>query len=252
MAPRIDSLLAILASGAAMSAVALVGAVALLAPEATLTRWVKPMVALASGTLFGGALFHMMPHAIASSGGGLSPFVGIAVGFSAFLALDQLLHWHHCHRLPSEHTAPLTWLLLLADGLHNLLGGMAIGAMFLVDLRAGWAGWLAAVMHEVPQELGDFGVLVHGGWSPRRALAFNFLSALTFLLGGVAVWSIGARVEVEALVAVGAGNFLYIAAADLVPEFRTTQQLSRGVERFFGFVAGLVAMGAARVWLGAP
>jgi zinc and cadmium transporter len=105
------------------------------------------------------------------------------VGFLIFFGLEQFLHWHHCHRAFAECKQPLTYLILIGDGLHNFLGGLSIAGVFIVDIRLGVAAWLAAAAHEVPQELGDFGVLVHGGWKKRTALLFNLLSGLTFLVG---------------------------------------------------------------------
>lgn len=110
----------------------------------------------------------------------------LLAGFAAFFALEQFLHWRHCHHeFPDRARQPLTYLVLVGDGLHNLLGGLAVGGAFIADIRLGIGAWLAAASHEVPQELGDFGVLVHGGWEKRRALIFNALSALTFLMGGL-------------------------------------------------------------------
>jgi zinc and cadmium transporter len=140
----------------------------------------------------------------------------LAVGFVVFFCLEQFLHWHHCHR--PQHQQPLTYLLLLADGLHNFIGGLAVGAAFMVDISLGVTTWIAAAAHEVPQELGDFGVLVHGGWSTRKALGFNLLSALTFPVGGLIAYAAAARIDVSLFIPFAAGNFLYIGAADLVPE----------------------------------
>lgn len=210
----------ILLTGFAMSAIALVGSLTLLVRQETLQRAVSPLVALAAGSLLGGAFFHMMPTAIEAMGPGLAPWLWLTGGFLAFLALERLLRWHHCHDLGCEHDATLGWLVLLADGLHNLVGGLAVGSALVLDLEVGLMAWLAAAAHEVPQELGDFGVLVHGGWSPRRALAFNFASALTFPLGAVVAWAASASVDTTFLVPFAAGNFLYIAAADLLPELQ--------------------------------
>jgi zinc and cadmium transporter len=113
---------------------------------------------------------------------------------------------------------PLTYLILLGDGLHNFIGGLAIASTFLIDIRLGITAWLAAAAHEIPQELGDVGVLVHGGWPRRTALLYNFLSAATFLLGGLVTYALSSTVDVTYLIPFAAGNFVYIAAADLVPE----------------------------------
>lgn len=225
-----QSFLWITASGLAMSALAFVGGLTLLLSEATMRRLLLPMVAFSAGSLLGGALFHMLPAALAGNRSPTSTFAWVLVGFLLFFALEQFLHWHHCQRAEAACRRPLTYLILLGDGLHNLLGGLAVAGTFLVDIRLGITAWLAAALHEIPQEIGDFGVLLHGGWSRGRALAFNFLSALTFLLGGWITYFLSHHVEVDFLVPLAAGNFLYIAASDLVPE----------VNRHFGWWRNLL------------
>ena len=236
------TLLIILSFGLLMSLIALIGGLFIFLPEATLKRWLKPLVAFAAGSLLGGAFFHMLPHALGAGGQRDQVMLWVVVGFTAFFVLDQLLEWHHCHRPPSEHVRPLGPLLLVADGVHNLLGGLAISAIFLTDIRAGIAAWIAAALHEIPQEIGDFGAIVHAGYSRRRALFYNFLSALTFPLGGVVAYVIGQSMSVHFLVALGAGNFLYIAAADLIPEVKRSEQLRVTGIRFVFFVLGVLLL----------
>lgn len=228
----------ILVSGVLMSALALVGAVALVLPERHLRRLLLPLVALAAGTLLGGAFFHMIPAALAADGGLVSLFFWVLLGFSVFLALEQFLHWHHCHRADAECHQPLGYLILLGDGLHNFLGGLAVAGAFLIDVRVGITTWLAAAAHEVPQELGDFGVLVHAGWSKKKALLFNVLSALTFLLGALLAYAASFEMDVSFLLPFAAGNFIYIAASDLVPEVNKQRDLARSALHFGCFVAG--------------
>lgn len=196
------------------------------------------MVALAAGTLLGGALFHMIPASVDRLGNNLSIYVWILVGFTLFLGLEQFLHWHHCHRTPSEHR-PLTYLILIADGIHNFVDGLAVAGAFLIDTKVGISAWLATAAHEVPQELGDFGILIHGGWNKRRALAYNFLSALTFLVGGLVAYAASFAIDVTFLVPLAAGNFIYIAAADLIPEIKREDTLKLNVLHFVSFHVGL-------------
>jgi zinc and cadmium transporter len=203
--------------GLAMSVLALSGSLTLLLPERVFGRVVPPLVGLAAGTLLGGALLHMLPEAVDAMGNELDVYLWLVGGFLSFFVLEQFLHWHHCHRAVAEHE-PLGYLILVADGVHNFIGGLAVAGAFLVDVRVGVVTWIAAAAHEIPQELGDFGILIHAGWSRPRALLFNFLSALTFLLGGWIAYLLSDRFEVTGLLPFAAGNFVYIAAADLIPE----------------------------------
>jgi zinc and cadmium transporter len=222
-----------------MSAIALVGSVTLLLEERTLKRILLPLVAFAAGSLLGGAFFHMLPAGFAAGMGDIAVYSWILGGFAVFFGLEQFLHWHHCHRSDVECKKPLTYLILVGDGLHNFLGGMAVAGAFLIDIRLGIITWLAAAAHEVPQELGDFAVLVHGGWPRARALAFNVLSASTFLLGSLLAYAASFQLEMTFLVSLAAGNFLYIGASDLVPEVNRHRDAATNVLLFAMFAAGL-------------
>jgi zinc and cadmium transporter len=238
--------------GLLMSGIALVGGLTILMPRAALDRILLPLVAFAAGSLIGGAIFHLLPTGVAQMGNATSLWLWLGLGFLVFFCLEQFLHWHHCHRSTHDHAEPLSWLILVADGLHNFLGGLSVGAVFLVDLRLGIAAWLAAAAHEVPQELGDFGVLVHYGWSPRRALLYNLLSALTFPAGMLLAWGIAGQLDVACLIPFGAGSFLYIGCADLIPEVKKAQSLSRAAEHLVCFMLGLALLLALRVALPDP
>jgi zinc and cadmium transporter len=236
----------ILGGGLCMSAIALSGSITLLLPPATLDRLVTPLVAFAAGSLLGGAFFHMLPAALDRGRPAAEVFAWAMLGFTLFFALEQLLHWHHCHRATAhrqvpqhEGHAPLTWLILIGDGLHNFLGGLGVAGVFLIDVRLGITAWLAAAAHEVPQELGDFGVLVHGGWRKGTALLVNLLSGLTFLLGGLLAWAASAHLDVEFLVPLAAGNFVYLGASDLVPEVRGHESARENLLHLAAFCAGL-------------
>lgn len=232
----------ILVSGVAMNAIALVGALVLLLPAEVLRRLLRPLVAFAAGSLLGGAFFHMIPAAAERTSNPSWLYGLVLSGFSVFLALEQLLHWHHCHRDAVQCQKPVATLILVGDALHNLLGGMSIGGIFLVDARLGVLAWIAAAAHEVPQELGDFAVLLHGGWRPGRALAFNVASGSTFLLGGLLVYLVGGALDVTPLIPFAAGNFIYIGASDLVPEIKEHDRRREGLLHLMTFVAGLALM----------
>lgn len=241
-----EALAWIIISGLAMSGIALVGGITLFLDDSTLQKLTLPLVAFAAGSLIGGAFFFMIPASIEAMGNSIAPFCWIVAGFTTFFALEQLLHWHHCHRAEAGCKKPLTYLILIGDGLHNFIGGLAIAGTFLVDIRLGIMTWLAAVAHEVPQELGDFGVLIHGGWSKRSALAFNALSALTFLLGGLIAYMLSFNLDISFLVPFAAGNFIYIGATDLVPEVNKHAGLRNNLIHFSAFVGGLLVILATR------
>lgn len=232
----------IVGSSLAMSAIAMVGSLTLVLKEETLQRIILPLVAFAAGSLIGGAFFHMIPAGIAKSGNTMGVYVWILAGFSVFFALEQFLHWHHCHRASTDCKKPLTYLILIGDGLHNFIGGLAIASIFITDIRLGIMAWLAAAAHEIPQELGDFGVLIHGGWEKRKALMFNMLSALTFLAGGLLTYTLSFNFDVSFLIPFAAGNFIYIGASDLVPEVKGHENLRINFVNFLAFISGLALM----------
>jgi zinc and cadmium transporter len=235
-------------SGIAMSLLALSGSLTLLLPARAFDRVVPALVALAAGTLLGGAMLHMLPEAVAAMGNELGVYLWLVGGFLSFFVLEQFLHWHHCHRAVAEH-GPLGYLILVADGVHNFIGGLAVAGAFLVDVRVGLVTWIAAAAHEVPQELGDFGILVHAGWGKARALLFNVASALTFLLGGWVAYGLSGRFEVTWLLPFAAGNFIYIAAADLIPELTGYPEASRKALLSATFLLGLALLTVVAVVL---
>jgi zinc and cadmium transporter len=137
-------------------------------------------------------------------------------------------------------------LILIADGLHNFIGGLAVAGAFLIDVRVGISAWIAAAAHEIPQELGDFGILIHGGWKKGRALLYNLLSALTFLVGGIIAYGASLTADVTFLLPFAAGNFIYIAAADLIPEIKHEENAWLNVLHFLSFVLGIALLLAVR------
>jgi zinc and cadmium transporter len=229
----------ILAACLAMSALALIGLVSLLVSEARVRAALLPLVAFSAGSLLGGAFLHLIPEATATRDPDTPVFVAVLAGFSLFFLLEQFLAWHHAHALAPPEKTPVTYLILVADGLHNFIGGLAIGASFLVSVDVGIVTWIAAAAHEVPQELGDFAILRHGGWRRAPALVANFLSALTIVPGGLVAYYAAPRLDTAVLLAFAAGNFVYIAASDLIPEVKQERSLGRSLVHFGAFCAGI-------------
>ena len=245
-----ETLIWIIGSSLLMSALALIGSVTLILKEEILNKIILPLVAFAAGTLIGGAFFHMIPAGIISYGNTTGFYLWIVIGFTMFFMLEQFLHWHHCHRADVDCKKPLTYLILIGDGLHNFIGGLAVAGVFLIDIRLGIMTWLAAAAHEIPQELGDFGVLIHGGWTKHSALIFNVLSALTFLIGGLLTYTLSFEFDLSFLVPFAAGNFIYIGASDLIPEIKKHENLRMNIIHFLSLTAGIVLMLIIRILIG--
>jgi zinc and cadmium transporter len=243
----VSSLAWIVASSLAMSAIAWVGLVTLALNEDQLRRLLLPLVAFAAGSLLGGALLHLLPEAVAAHGAAVETFLPVLAGFALFFLMEQFLAWHHTHSMAAAVKQPVTYLILLADGLHNFIGGLAIGASFLVSTEVGVVTWIAAAAHEVPQELGDFGILIRGGWRKWQALLANFVSAAAILPGALLAFYVSTDVDIALLLSFAAGNFIYIAASDLIPEVKHDRLLRNNLIHFASFVAGILVILVTRL-----
>jgi zinc and cadmium transporter len=187
------------------------------------------LISFATGTLLGAALLGLLPHALAAVPGTDTHVIPLAVliGLLGFFLLEKLVLWRHCHadscevHVPGEndHKHSSGVMILFGDGLHNFLDGILIAGAFLTDIHLGIVTSLAVAAHEIPQEVGDFAVLLHGGFSRGRAFFFNILASLTTVIGGVLAWL--ALQEMTAalpyVLAIAASSFIYIAVADLIP-----------------------------------
>ncbi len=253
-APESMPLLYSLIAVGIVSLVSFAGLFALTLREGTLKRAVFALVALAIGTLFGDAFVHLIPEALESGLGEATVGIAVMSGILAFFMLEKFLFWHHSHGAHEETAesiarhdhAPraLGPLVLVADFVHNMLDGVIIGASFLVGSEVGVATTIAVVIHEIPQEIADFGLLIHSGWSRGKALMWNFFSALSAFLGLLLVALVGASVEsfIPIAAAVTAGAFIYIAGSDLVPELRKTAGLKSTLVQFVSIVVGFAIL----------
>ena len=169
------------------------------------------------------------------------------VGFSSFFLLERVLMWRHCH----EHECDIhafTYLNLIGDGLHNFIDGVIIAAGYLTGFPVGIATTFAVAMHEIPQELGDFAILVYGGFSKTRALLFNFLSAVTAVFGAIlGYFFLQSHDSIIYVLPFAAGNFLYIASSDLIPELHKELSLKKSFESFIVFIFGICLMYAFKI-----
>jgi len=231
----------------AVSAIAFAGIVVLVLQDKLLRRIVPILVAFAVGALLGDTLFHLLPE-LAEDGGitvGLSWVMAVSILF--LYVLEKFIHLHHQLNAPEHrHVHPVVLTNLLGDGVHNFIDGAIIAGSFLVSPSLGIATTIAVALHEIPQEMGDLGILVHAGLSPKRALVYNVASAMTALLGAViALLLDGAIGGVERpLLAISAGAFIYIAGADLIPELHKGTSIRIGILQFFGIAGGFAVMAA--------
>jgi zinc and cadmium transporter len=203
-----------------VSLISLVGIAFISVSDERMRRIDLFLVSLAAGSLFGDAFIHLLPEAFAKPETSVAVSTSVLAGIFAFFILEKFLLWRHEHSLKSERSIqPVGYMNLLADGVHNLIDGMIIGASYSISTRVGIATTLAVILHEIPQEIGDFGVLIYAGFSRTRALFFNFLSATLAIVGTTIALLVGAKVATFSalMLPLAAGGFIYIAGSDLIP-----------------------------------
>ncbi len=204
-----------------VSLISLIGIFTITLKPERLKGMVLTMVSFAVGGLFGDALIHLIPEAFEQLGSGPVTSLLIVVGIFLFFALEKFLRWQHCHIPTSEnHIHPVATINLVGDAVHNLMDGVIIAVGFLASPQIGFATTLAVIFHEIPQEIGDLGILIHKGLSIKKALFLNFLSALMSFAGAMIALVIGPKIAgfTAYCLPVIAGGFLYIAGSDLIPE----------------------------------
>jgi len=232
-----------------VSAISLIGVVTLSVQDKLLHRLLPLLVALAAGAMLATAFFDLLPDAIRSDGVAQSmPLVLVGIVF--FLLIERFLHWHHHHKhhhVSDKKECPVGWLSLIGSTLHNFIDGTIIAAGFIVSPQIGFLTTISIITHEIPHEIGDFSLLIWGGFSKRKAIFFNFLSALASLAGGVLTFFVASFVPglTAVLLPLAAGQFIYIACVDLAPEMHKENNSRRSVEQLaaFGFgIAMIVVM----------
>ncbi len=241
-------LLWILAATIIDGLLALIGGISFLLKEKILSRILLILVAFSAGALLSGAFFHLIAESIESMET-VQAFSYVLVGFIVFFLIERLLHWHHCHAGRCD-VHGFTYLILLGDGIHNFIDGLVIAASFIVGIPFGIVTALLIIGHEIPQELGDFGVLVYGGFSRKKALGFNLLSQLTSVVGGVTGFLLAGAEWFSFLLPFAAGGFIYIAASDLIPELHKEQSLKKSLLYFLFFILGISFMLGIKLALG--
>ncbi|MFZ5800606.1 MAG: ZIP family metal transporter [Candidatus Omnitrophota bacterium] len=236
----------ILSSTVLVSLISLVGVFTFAFHERALKKALFMLVGFSAGALIGGAFFHLIPEGL-EEGNANAVFLYTILGFTLFFLLEKYFYWRHCHSGVCD-VHPFTYLNLIGDGFHNLLDGVVIAAGFLVSLKLGIVTTLAVVLHEIPQELGDFGVLVYGGFSRAKALWFNLLSSLAAILGAVLGFFISSLVGnfTGFILPFTAGGFIYIASSDLIPELHKELDTRRSMAAFVFFILGVLFMWLAK------
>ena len=242
----------ILAATFADSIVSLVGVFSLWVKDRILKDILFSLVALSAGALLSGALFHLITESFEKMSTNTS-FMLVVGGFSMFFLMEKFLYWHHCHNGNCE-AHPYTYLILIGDAIHNFIDGLVIAASFVAtpgDPRFGVITTLIIIAHEVPQELGDFAVLVYGGMTKTRALLCNFISQTACVLGGLLGYAAASFCTPFSiyLLPVAAGGFIYIAASDLIPELHRELNVRKSILAFFFFVVGVMFMLGAKLLL---
>lgn len=227
-----------------ISILSLIGVVSLLIKEKILEKTLFILIGFSAGALIGSAFLHLIPEALENCSDD-NVFVFVLVGFSAFFVLERFIKWRHCHKHGGEcEIHSFVYLNLIGDGLHNFIDGLVITASFSVSINLGLVTTVAVILHEIPQEIGDFGVLVYGGFSKAKALMFNLASALTSVLGAIVGYIIYLKVESFSyvLLAITAGGFIYISSSDLIPELHKEIKTKKALLSFVFFLIGIVFM----------
>lgn len=229
----------------AISLVSLAGVFTLSLDQKKLYRGLIYLVSFSAGALMGDAFIHLIPEAYESSQNIEAIPLLILSGIFLFFILEKIVHWRHCHEEPcDQHPHPFSYIILIGDSVHNFIDGMVIAASFLVSIPLGIATAVAVFFHEIPQEVGDFASLIYGGFTRKKALFLNFMTALTAMAGAslVLIFSFNVENFNQFLIPFAAGGFIYIAGSDLIPELHKHNQFKKGIGQAIAFLFGIGIM----------
>lgn len=223
-----------------ISSASLIGIFSLTVKKELLNKILLFLVSLSTGTLMGGAFLHLLPEAAEKLPGNLL-FSLVLFSFMVFYFIEEVFHWRHCHKGECK-VHSFGYINLIGDSVHNFIDGLIIAATFLIDVKLGITTSIAIAFHEIPQEIGDFGVLLYAGFEKKKALVFNFLVALAAVLGGIVGYFMSFQIEslTAYLLPFAAGGFLYISTSDLIPEIRKQTSLKRSIISFVFFLLGIL------------
>jgi zinc and cadmium transporter len=239
-----DKLILALSATVIVSLISLIGVISFPLKKESLKNFLIYFVSFSAGALFGDVFFHLLPD-IAEKGFNLSLSLAILSGIVASFAIEKIICWRHCHLpITRSHIHSFAYMNLFGDFIHNFIDGLTIGASYLISPIVGHATALAVIFHEIPQEIGDFGVLLHGGFEKNKALLVNFLTSLSAIVGVLVVFFVFAKFNQlnNFLIPFAAGNFIYIAGSDLIPELHKETELKKGMIQLLTFIFGLIVM----------
>jgi zinc and cadmium transporter len=234
-----------LASVVLVSVISLIGILTLSIREKILKKIMILFVSFSAGALLGDAFIHLLPEIVEEEGFGLNISLSVLLGILIFFALEKLIYWRHCHILTSEeHVHTFTYMNLIGDGVHNFIDGMIIAGSFLISIPLGLTTTIAVILHEIPQEIGDFSVLIYGGFKKSKAIFYNMMAALTAIIGAVIILIIGEELTGlhVVLVPFTAGGFIYIAGTDLIPELQKEVRPMVSLAQMGALLLGIVLM----------
>lgn len=228
-----------------ISLISFIGVFALAISKEKLQKLIIFLVSLSAGTLLGDSFLHLIPEAVNNNKNNITIWLWILIGILAFFILEKIIHWRHCHLATTQnHPHPVGLMNIIGDGLHNFIDGMIIASSFLISPQIGLATTLAIITHEIPQEIGDFGILLHAGYSKAKALLLNFASACCAILGTLLALIIGMQADNFStfIIPFTAGGFIYIATADLIPELKKDTSLKKSLLQLLMIILGIVIM----------
>ena len=242
----IQKFLYALISVIAVSLMSLIGIITLSLNSKRLNKIVLYFVSFSVGALLGDVFIHLLPEIVEKNGFGINISMYILLGILISFVMEKIIHWRHCHHpTTKEHPHPFAVMNLIGDFIHNFIDGLIIGASYIVSIPVGIATTIAVVLHEIPQEIGDFGILLHGGFSKSKALFLNFVTALSAVLGAIISFLLASRVEGSLifLIPFAAGNFLYIAGSDLIPELNKSEFTTwKSILQLLTIILGILVM----------
>lgn len=236
-----NTLLSIILATFIVSLISFIGVLTLSLKKKWLNKILIGIISFAAGALIGGAFLHLIPEA-SEKLSNFSVSILVIAGFTIFFLLEKILFWHHCHDSNCKIHA-VSYLILAGDAVHNFFDGLIIAASFIISPAVGLASTIAIALHEIPQEIGDFGVLVYGGMKVKKALLLNFLVALTAIIGGILGFFFSEALQVSIFILpIAAGGFIYIGASDLIPELKKEMKLKKSFIEFIIFLLGIALM----------